>query len=75
MSFWLNCCERKTLFRLKREAEQAEYGVSRTGPLYVLFGSPLKFFNLAFIETIWLIFFVLFGFPSKSSNLASIKII
>ena len=29
--FWLNCCERKTLFRLKKEAEQAEYGVSRTG--------------------------------------------
>ena len=30
--FWLNCCERKTLFRLKKEAEQAECGVSRIGP-------------------------------------------
>ena len=29
---WLNCCERKTLFWLKKEAEQAKYGVSRTGP-------------------------------------------
>ena len=29
--FWLNCCERKILFRLKKEVEQAEYGVSRTG--------------------------------------------
>ena len=32
--FWLNCCERKTLFRLKKEAEQVEYGVSRTGPFF-----------------------------------------
>jgi len=31
--FWLNCCERKTLFRLKNQAEQAGYGVSQTGPL------------------------------------------
>ena len=30
--FWLNCCERKTLFRLKKKVEQVEYGVSRTGP-------------------------------------------
>ena len=29
--FWLNSCERKTLFRLKKQAEQAESGVSRTG--------------------------------------------
>jgi len=28
--FLLNCYERKTLFRLKKENEQAEYGVSRT---------------------------------------------
>ena len=28
----MKCCERKTLFRLKKEAEQAEYGVSRTEP-------------------------------------------
>jgi len=28
--FWLKCCERKTLFRLKKEAEQTGYGVSRT---------------------------------------------
>ena len=26
--FRLNCCERKTLFRLKKEAEQAEYSVA-----------------------------------------------
>jgi len=31
--FWLNYCERKTLTRLKKEVEQVEYGVSRTGPL------------------------------------------
>ena len=30
--FLLKCCERKILFRLKKEAEQARYGVSRTGP-------------------------------------------
>ena len=30
--FWLNYCERKTLFQLKKEAEQTGYGVSRTGP-------------------------------------------
>ena len=30
--FRLNCCERKILFRLKKQVEQAEYGVSRTGP-------------------------------------------
>ena len=34
--FRLNYCERKILFRLKKEAEQAGYGVSRTG-LYKLF--------------------------------------
>jgi len=28
--FWLNCCEGKTLFRLKKEAEQAGFWVSRT---------------------------------------------
>jgi len=33
--FWLKCCERKTLFQLKKEAEQAGYGVSRTGPKFV----------------------------------------
>ena len=31
--FWLKCYERKTLFRLKKEAEQAEYRVSQTGPI------------------------------------------
>ena len=36
--FRLNCCERKTLFRLKKEAEQAEYGVSRTGPMLHSYG-------------------------------------
>ena len=30
--FWLNCCEKKILFQLEKEAEQAKYGVSRTGP-------------------------------------------
>jgi len=30
--FWLKCYERKTLFRLKKEAEQAGYKISRTGP-------------------------------------------
>ena len=32
--FWLNCCEIKILFRLKKQAEQAEYGVSRTRPIH-----------------------------------------
>jgi len=27
---WLKCYERKTLFQLKKEAEQTEYGISRT---------------------------------------------
>ena len=29
--FCLNCCERKTLFRLKKQAEQAGFWVSQTG--------------------------------------------
>ena len=29
--FWLNCCERKTLFRLKKEAEQAIFKTSERG--------------------------------------------
>jgi len=32
--FCLICCERKTLFRLKKQAEQGEYGASRTGPIW-----------------------------------------
>ena len=27
--FWLNCCEGKILFQLKKEAEQTEYGPVR----------------------------------------------
>jgi len=31
----LNCCERKTLFQLKKEAEQAGFKVRRTGPKHL----------------------------------------
>jgi len=31
--FWLKCCDRKTLFWLKKEAEQVRFKVSRTDPL------------------------------------------
>jgi len=37
--FWLNCCERKTLFRLKKKAEQVEYEVSQTSRIW---GKPNK---------------------------------
>jgi hypothetical protein len=52
--------------------------------LYILFGFPLKFFNLVFIEIIWqlsdhflffIFLYVLFGFPLKNFNLAFIEII
>jgi len=34
--FRLNYCERKTLFRLKKEVEQVEFGISRTVPTRLL---------------------------------------
>ena len=37
--FRLKCCERKTLFRLKKEAEQAGFLVSRTAPMGI---QPIK---------------------------------
>ena len=31
--FWLNCCDWKIPFRLKKQAEQTEYGISWTEPI------------------------------------------